>query len=84
MNRNKHVTCPENRNFREVPMMPLDQPKVLNTITRSVLGNTINVPCTMSMERILDTESLKKLAKNVWDSMWKKLSSFGTYTAGFM
>lgn len=68
------------RNFINFPM---ERPAILNGIARKVTGNTA-VQQGTSFLRLLDEDSLEKLANSTWKKLWQKFLTFGTASAGII
>lgn len=76
-------TLEELEKLQERILYPLEQPAVLNTIARGMTGHQVNTEG-MSMDYLLNDESVEKIKDSFWSRTWAKFSLFGNTVAGLI
>lgn len=67
--------------LRDHIMFPAEKPAVLNSIARGLTGYASG-PHTLTMQNLLDEESINKIAQNAASRIWGGFVTFGSATAG--
>lgn len=64
-------------------MFPVDRPSMLNNIAHGAMGGSVP-PGTISLNNLLDEQSLDRIAEGAGRRLWKSFVSFGSASAGVL
>lgn len=64
-------------------MFPIEKPSMLNTIAHGAMGGNVP-PGTISLDNLLDEQSLERIAEGAGRKLWRGFISFGSASAGVL
>lgn len=64
-------------------MFPVEKPSMLNTIAHGAMGGNVP-PGTISLNNLLDEQSLDRIAEGAGRKLWRGFISFGSASAGVL
>ena len=74
-------TAEELENLQERIMFPMEQPAVINAITRTMAGQKVSYQG-MSIANLIDEQTIESVARTTWGKLWERFMVFGTAISG--